>query len=403
MTRPDGLHLLTSIADIAAPDWDALLDATTAAAAPCLRHAYLASLEEAACVGGHSGWTPAHGTLWRDGKAIAAMPLYLKHHSYGEYVFDWAWAEAYARHGLAYYPKWLSAVPFTPIPGPRLLGSSAAARSALLAAVLAHVGASGHSSFHLLFPADEELALLRSEGMMIREGVQFHWHNRPPGARSLSVSPPASQEAPSHWADFDAFLASLSSEKRKKIRQERRRAAAHGLELHWLDGHTAQPKDWDFLWRCYASTYALHRSTPYLTRPFFHLLAERMPTALRLLIAARRGEPVAAALFLCDEKALYGRYWGALEDLPFLHFELCYYQGIDYAIRRRLRWFDAGAQGEHKIARGFEPVETWSLHWIRERRFAVAIADFLARERAHIQRYVEEARSLLPYRAADGD
>ena len=398
MKRPDGLHLLHGIADIAPAEWDGLLDATTDAPPPCLRHAYLASLEETGCVGGRTGWTPAHATLWQHGEAIAAMPLYLKHHSYGEYVFDWAWAEAYARHGLDYYPKWLCAVPFTPIPGPRLLGRDAVARRALLEAVLTHVGGSGHSSLHLLFPSDEDAALLASAGMMMREGVQFHWQNRPAGAPSAAAQAAGIPNAPARWADLDSFLAGLSSDKRKKIRQERRRAAAHGLELRWLDGHTAQPADWDFLWRCYAGTYALHRSTPYLTPTFFQRLAQRMPSALRLLLATRRGEPVAAAFFLCDARALYGRYWGALEDLPFLHFELCYYQAIEYCIDHGLERFEGGAQGEHKLARGLGPVRTTSAHWIADPRVRHAIDDSLGRERQGIAGYVDELNERSPFR-----
>lgn len=404
MERSDGLHLLPAIADIAAPDWDALLDATTDAAPPCLRHAYLASLEETGCVGGHTGWTPAHATLWQNGRAIAAMPLYLKDHSYGEYVFDWAWAEAYARHGLDYYPKWLSAVPFTPIPGPRLLARDAAARSALFEAVLAHVRAAGHSSLHLLFPSDEDAILLRSAGMMIREGVQFHWQNRPPRAASGAAEDRSGASTTAGWADFDAFLASLSSDKRKKIRQERRRASAHGLELRWLDGREAQPAHWDFLWRCYAGTYALHRSTPYLAPDFFHRLAQRMPTAVRLLLASRHGEPLAAAFFLCDARALYGRYWGTLEELPFLHFELCYYQAIEYCIAHGLERFEGGAQGEHKLARGLGPVRTTSAHWIADPRFRRAIGDYLTRERLSIDGYVDELHERSPFRQrATGD
>ena len=402
MNRPDGLHLLSRIGEIDAARWDALLDASSGNAPPCLRHAYLATLEDTGCVGGRTGWKPAHATLWRLGKLIAAMPLYVKDHSYGEYVFDWAWAEAYQRHGLDYYPKWLSALPFTPIPGPRILGCDRPARGALLDAVLAQVRESGASSFHILFPADDERPLLASSGMMIREGVQFHWENRPPTAASAApFSPlPHPQRGGGHtpWKDFDAFLASLNSEKRKKIRQERRRAAAHGLELRWLDGQAARAGDWDFLGRCYAMTYALHRSTPYLSTAFFHRLGERMPDAVRLLLACRQGEPVAAAFFLRDDKALYGRYWGALENLPFLHFELCYYQAIEYCIDQGLERFEGGAQGEHKLARGLRPVRTCSAHWIADPRFRRAVDDYLVRERNGMDDYVDELNDRAPFR-----
>lgn len=402
MNRPDGLHLLSRIADIDAACWDGLLDASSVAAPRVLRHAYLATLEDSGCVGGRTGWTPAHATLWQRGELVAAMPLYIKAHSYGEYVFDWAWAQAYDRHGLDYYPKWLSAVPFTPIPGPRILGRDLAAREALLDAVLASVRESQCSSFHILFPTEDELPLLVSAGLMVREGVQFHWLNRPAtiaGDTSVNGTPSRDGEnGDSRWKDFDAFLASLNSEKRKKIRQERRRAAAHGLELHWLDGHEARAEDWDFLGRCYAMTYALHRSTPYLSNAFFHRLGERMPDAVRLLLACREGQPIAAAFFLCDDKALYGRYWGALDNLSFLHFELCYYQAIAYCIAHGLERFEGGAQGEHKLARGLGPVRTYSAHWIADPRFRRAVDDYLARERDGMDGYVDELNERSPFR-----
>ncbi len=409
MSHPDGLHLLPSIAQIDAARWDALLEASAPAPAPCLRHAYLATLEETGCVGGRTGWTPAHATLWQQGELAAVMPLYLKDHSYGEYVFDWAWAEAYHRHGLDYYPKWLSALPFTPIPGARLLGRDLTARRTLLDAVLARVRASGCASFHVLFPAADELPLLAAAGMMIREGVQFHWQDAASSASGRGpVSPPTAELNGdgycAQWSDFDTFLASLNSEKRKKIRQERRRAAAHGLELRWLDGHDAGAEDWDFMARCYASTYALHRSTPYLTPRFFHRLGERMPGSVCLLLALRGDERIAAAFFLRDKRALYGRYWGALEDLPFLHFELCYYQAIEYCIAQGLERFEGGAQGEHKLSRGLRPVRTYSAHWLADPRFQRAVDDYLARERKGIEGYVDELHERSPFRrpAQDG-
>lgn len=408
MSRSDGLHLLPGIADIDATHWDALLEASSAAVPPCLRHAYLATLEDTGCVGGRTGWTPAHATLWQQGELTAAMPLYLKDHSYGEYVFDWAWAEAYHRHGLDYYPKWLSALPFTPIPGQRILGRDLPARRALLDAVLAQIRASGCASFHVLFPTADELPLLADTGMMVREGVQFHWQNQPPSpASQVSISSvstaPDNDGEPAHWKDFEGFLASLSSEKRKKIRQERRRATAHGLELRWLDGHDAQPSDWDFLARCYATTYAQHRATPYLSPAFFQRLGERIPASVRLLLALREGERIAAAFFLCDQKALYGRYWGALEHLPFLHFELCYYQAIEYCIAHGLERFEGGAQGEHKLARGLRPVRTYSAHWIADPRFRRAVGDYLTRERNGVGGYVDELHERSPFRRSTQD
>lgn len=368
------LRLIDDLSAIDAGAWDALADGQ----AP-LTHAFLATFEETGCVGPGTGWRPRHATLWDGDRLVAAMPLYEKDHSYGEYVFDWAWAQAYAHHGLAYYPKWLAAVPFTPVPGTRLLGGDAANRKALLAAVLAAAAKGGPSSLHVLFPAAAESDWMREAGLLIRQGVQFHWMN-------------------AGYHDFDGFLASLNHDKRKKIRQDRRRAGAHGLRYRWLDGALARAADWAFFHRCYALTYALHRSTPYLNIDFFIELARRAPQHVRLLIAERDGRPVASAFFLCDRSALYGRYWGAVEHLPFLHFELCYYQAIDYCITAGISRFEGGAQGEHKLARGLQPVVTHSAHWIREPRFRDAVDRFLAQETAGIGFYLDELAERSPFR-----
>ena len=383
MSSPDEFRLLGSIADIARQDWDALLPP---APTPCLHHAYLHALEASGCVGEASGWTPRHATLWTDGRLAAAMPLYLKTHSWGEYVFDWAWAEAYQRHGLDYYPKWLCAIPFTPVPGPRVLGQDPRARELLMAGVSRLAESSALSSLHVLFPGGRELASLQQNGLSLREGVQFRWSNT-----GTDGSP---------YADFDAFLGSLNHDKRKKIRQERRRASAHGLSLSWLNGHTATHEDWHFLYRCYANTYALHRSTPYLNLDFFLRLARARPEQVVLLVAARAGVPVACAFFLRDEETLYGRYWGAVEPLPFLHFELCYYQAIEHCIAHGLQRFEGGAQGEHKVARGLLPVKTYSAHWIADPRFRTAVDDFLGRERQHMGFYLDELNERAPYRSS---
>nr|WP_241762882.1 GNAT family N-acetyltransferase [Aromatoleum aromaticum] len=356
--------------------WDALTNGQV-----CVSHAFLAALEATGCVGAGTGWLPRHATLWEGPQLVAAMPLYEKHHSYGEYVFDWAWAEAYARHGLAYYPKWLAAVPFTPVPGMRLLGRDTTSRKALLQATLASAEESGLSSLHVLFPTETEAGWMREAGLLIRQGVQFHWFN-------------------AGYRDFNDFLGSLNHEKRKKIRQDRRHAAAHSLTFRWLDGTTANAADWAFFHRCYAATYALHRSTPYLGAPFFTQLASRAPHSVRLLLAEREGKPVASAFFLCDGEALYGRYWGATEHLPFLHFELCYYRAIDYCIGHRLSRFEGGAQGEHKLARGLQPVVTRSAHWIREPRWRDAVDRFLAQETAGIDFYLDELTERSPFRAS---
>lgn len=374
MTSPDGFELVTRLADIPAAAWDAL-----AGPQVCLSHAYLDALERTRCVGEGTGWVPRHAVLWRKGELAAAMPLYIKHHSYGEYVFDWAWADAYHRHGLDYYPKWLAAVPFTPIPGSRLLGRSADDRRALLKALLEIAGRSGLSSLHILFPDAEEGEWLKEAGLLLRQGVQFHWHNN-------------------GYDDFDGFLASLNHEKRKKIRQDRRHAAAHGLAMRWLDGHQASAADWAFFHRCYAATYALHRSTPYLNAAFFTELAASCPDGVRLLLAERDGTPVAGAFFLCDQSALYGRYWGATAALPYLHFELCYYQAIDYCIRHRLARFEGGAQGEHKLSRGLQPVVTRSAHWIADPRFRDAVDRYLVRETEGVGFYLDELADRSPFR-----
>lgn len=374
MPFADGFHLLSSLDQVPARDWNAL-----AGSQACLSHAYLHTLEATGCANAETGWTPRHATLWRDGTPLAALPLYAKQHSYGEYVFDWAWADAYRRHGLDYYPKWLSAVPFTPIPGARLLGQSADSRQQLLSATLEMARQSRLSSLHLLFPTEEEAAWMRDAGLLIRHGVQFHWRN-------------------AGYRDFDDFLASLNHDKRKKIRQERRRAGEHGLALRWLDGRMANAEDWAFFYRCYATTYALHRSTPYLSPVFFTRLADSQPSQVRLLLAERNGERVAGAFFLCDEEALYGRYWGATEHLPFLHFELCYYQAIEYAIGQGLSRFEGGAQGEHKLARGLEPVPTRSAHWIADPRFRDAVDRFLAQETEGMRFYLDELSERTPFR-----
>jgi len=374
MPFADGFHLLSSLDQVPARDWNAL-----AGSQASLSHAYLHTLEATGCANAETGWTPRHATLWRDGTPLAALPLYAKQHSYGEYVFDWAWADAYRRHGLDYYPKWLSAVPFTPIPGARLLGQSADSRQQLLAATLEMARQSRLSSLHLLFPTEEEAAWMRDAGLLIRHGVQFHWRN-------------------AGYRDFDDFLASLNHDKRKKIRQERRRAGEHGLALRWLDGRMANAEDWAFFYRCYATTYALHRSTPYLSPAFFTRLADSQPSQVRLLLAERNGERVAGAFFLCDEEALYGRYWGATEHLPFLHFELCYYQAIEYAIGQGLSRFEGGAQGEHKLARGLEPVPTRSAHWIADPRFRNAVDRFLAQETEGMRFYLDELSERTPFR-----
>ena len=371
---PESVRLVDSLDAVPADAWDRLHGGN-----PTLAHAFLDSLHRTGCASPATGWTPRYLTLW-DGQALAgAVPLYAKSHSYGEYVFDWAWADAYERHGLAYYPKLLSAVPFTPATGPRLMASSTAVRQALATALLDLARQQGVSSLHVLFPAESDAPALRGAGFLERAGIQFHWRN-------------------AGYATFDDFLAALSHDKRKKIRQERRRVAEAGVSMRRATGREASASDWDFFAACYRRTYRQHRSTPYLTREFFGMIAERMPDNVLLVIAERGGRPIAAALDLFSPAALYGRYWGATEFVPGLHFEACYYQAIEFAIERGIALVEGGAQGEHKHARGFLPVRTRSFHWLAHPAFARAVDDYLAREGAGIAEYVDELNDRSPFR-----
>ena len=372
--QPESLRILASLDSVDAAQWDAL-----AGANPTLAHAFLDSLHRTGCASTDSGWAPQYLTLWRDDGLAGAVPLYVKGHSYGEYVFDWAWAEAYERHGLAYYPKLVAAVPFTPATGARLLAHDEAARTALARALVDTAKGSDVSSLHVLFPRDADAAALRGLGLLERTGVQFHWRN-------------------AGYESFDAFLAALSHDKRKKIRQERRRVADAGVTLERLTGRDARATDWDFFNRCYRKTYREHRSTPYLTRQFFGMIAERMPDNLLLVIARRGGTPIAAALDLFGGGALYGRYWGSVEHVPGLHFEACYYQALEFCIERRLALFEGGAQGEHKHARGFLPEATRSFHWLRHPAFNKAVDEYLAKEGEHIAGYLDELNDRSPFK-----
>jgi uncharacterized protein len=371
------MHVAADLREVDAAGWDRLLANDPN---PFLRHAFLLALQESGCVGGESGWQPQFPCLFAaDGTLAAAAPLYLKTHSYGEYVFDWAWADAYHRHGLEYYPKGLVAVPFTPVPGPRLLARDSAARTALVATLQAIGDGSGLSSMHVLFPTDEEADALSRAGWLKRRGVQFHWTN--PG-----------------YPDFETFLGALAQPKRKKIRAERRKVAEAGVRLSVLEGAAIGERDWAFFSRCYRNTYALHHSTPYLNRAFFMRLSETMPDNLLMVLAHRGDRPIAASLLLRDAQAIYGRYWGALEHVPCLHFEASYYTPLEWAIANRIGRFEGGAQGEHKMARGFLPVETCSFHRLAHPAFADAIERFLAREAGGIEAYIDELDERAPFR-----
>jgi len=368
----ESISVVDSLAGVDPQEWNAL-----AGEQPCVRHEFFSALIESGCATARTGWLPQFVLLRRAGALAAAMPLFAKSHSYGEYVFDWAWAEAHERHGVRYYPKLLCAVPFTPVRGRRLLARRDADRQALADAALGL--ARRASSLHVLFPQAEEAERLREHGMLLRRTVQFHWRN----------------EA---YADFEAFLGKLSHARRKNIRQERRRVREAGVSCRWLEGDALGRAEWEFFNRCYRRTYAAHGSTPYLNLDFFLRLGAALPRNVAMVVAERAGRPVAASLFLVDAGTLYGRYWGALEHVPLLHFECCYYQAIEYAIARRLEVFEGGAQGEHKLFRGLMPVETLSAHWLADERFARAVEDYLAREGDGIARYVDELCEHSPFR-----
>lgn len=378
------IRVLDDPSAIAAARWDALLD-TQPAATPFMRHAYLAALHDSGSAVADTGWLPQFLVVERDAELLAACPLYLKDHSYGEYVFDWAWADAYRRHGLRYYPKLLCAVPFTPVPGPRLMARDAASRALLLQAMTQIARDAGLSSAHLLFLDDADREAAAGAGWMLRSTVQFHWQQR----------------EPQPYEDFADFLGSLQREKRKKIQQERRRVAEAGIEVTTLRGPEIDEAEWDFFYRCYTLTYRAHHSTPYLTRDFFRRMARTMAAHWLLFVARRGGRRVAASLVAIDAErgTAFGRYWGAVEPVPFLHFEACYYQPLAWCISNGFRRFEGGAQGEHKMARGLLPVQTWSAHWLAHPQFAQAVADFLAREGAGVESYLDELNERRPFKA----
>ncbi|MDA7086116.1 GNAT family N-acetyltransferase [Pseudomonas sp. SA3-5] len=370
------ISILYSLSELDASRWDALrIDQQ-----PFLCHAFLSALEDSGSVGGRSGWQAAHRVLQDgQGRVLAAMPAYVKSHSYGEYVFDHGWADACHRAGIDYYPKLLGAIPFSPVSGQRVLGDPLAAGQ-LLDELSASLTQQGLSSLHINFTSAADDALLRGrDGWLQRLGCQYHWRNR-------------------GYRDFQDFLDALSSRKRKQMRKEREQVAGQGIEFDWREGHQLSEDEWDFVYLCYANTYRVRGQMPYLTRTFFSLLAERMPQMIRVVLARQGGRPVAMAFSLIGGDSLYGRYWGCLAEFDRLHFETCFYQGMEYAIAQGLQRFDAGAQGEHKLIRGFEPVITHSWHYLCHPGLRAAVADFLEQERVGVRGYAEEARGLLPYR-----
>lgn len=371
-------HIVSSLAEVGQPAWDALI-ARQDKPNPFLSYAFLHALHESGSASEESGWQPQFIVLYDGEELAAALPLYVKSHSYGEYVFDWAWADAYHRNGFEYYPKLLSAIPFTPVTGPRLMAVDAAARAALIDVLRATQQASGVSSTHILYPPEAEAQQLAEAGYMLRSGVQFHWLN--PGYR-----------------DFDEFLATLERKKRKNINAERRKVHEAGVVLRRVRGIDVTEADWRLFNRCYRHTYRDHHSTPYLNLDFFLRIGRTMPENILLVIAERDGEPVASSMVIHNKDTLFGRYWGELEHVPCLHFETAYYQPLEFCIEQKIAVFEGGAQGEHKMARGFLPTRTWSAHWLAHEAFADAIERFLERESGGIDDYIDELNDRNPFR-----
>ena len=370
--------IVSSLAEIGEPAWKELL-ALQGDGNPFLSYAFLHALHESGSASADTGWQPQYLVLWQGDTLAAALPLYVKSHSYGEYVFDWAWADAYQRNGLDYYPKLLSAIPFTPVTGGRLLARDDAARAALVRLLCAQQQAAGMSSTHVLYPPQAQAAQLHEAGFMLRSGVQFHWLN-------------------AGYSDFEQFLATLEHKKRKNIRAERRKVREAGVTMRQLRGVDATEADWTLFHRCYSNTYAEHRSSPYLNLDFFLRIGAAMPENILLIVAERDGHAIASSLVIHDADTLYGRYWGALEHLPCLHFETAYYQPLEFCIAQKIATFEGGAQGEHKMARGFLPQKTWSAHWLAHPAFADAIERFLARENGGIESYMDELNERNPFR-----
>jgi uncharacterized protein len=386
VAKPDlfQLEIVDRLSAIPSSEWNALLPID---AGPFLRHEFLSALEETGCVGGNTGWQVAHLILKDDQKLLGAMPLYLKQHSYGEFVFDWSWAQAYEQQGMQYFPKALCAVPFTPVQGSRILsagdvdGSLVGQR--LIEGLKTLVLQNNLSSAHALFPYAAEVNELKNQGFMLRDSVQFHWHNQ-------------------GFTNFEQFLAALTMKRRKNIRREREQVSRELISFRHVPGITSTDADWQFFYRCYENTYLEHHSNPYLTEAFFKLWSKRMPENLHLIIAERSGIPIAASMLVVDPTTskAYGRYWGAIEHVNCLHFETAYYQAIEYCIANQIQIFEGGAQGEHKMARGFLPTTIQSAHFIADPQFAKAVQHFLNREHQGIGAYVDELAEHSPLKSS---
>ena len=354
-------------------DWNRLANG-----APLLSHEYFSALHDTGCAAEETGWQPRFLTAWDGPALIGAMPLYAKSHSYGEYVFDWSWADAYRRYGRRYYPKLVAAVPFTPVPGRRMLSANPSTRMHLLERALAQLR-DGFSSLHVLFVDEVEAREGEAIGMLTRAGLQFHWRN-------------------AGYRDFADFLAAFNHDKRKKIKQERRRLAEAGVTFERKVGHEVTAEDRAFFFDCYKRTYRAHHSTPYLSLDFFDAIGASLADHLLLVLGYRNGRRLCAALDIFDGDTLWGRYWGTREYVPGLHFETCYYQAIEFCIERGITCFEGGAQGVHKLARGLLPVRTHSLHAIADRGFATAIAEYCARERVDVTHSIDELEAGSPFR-----
>ena len=369
------LEIADSIQQIDPNSWDDLVGDM-----PLLSHAFLTALENSGSVGKGTGWQPYPMLVHEDGKLVGAMPLYVKSHSYGEYVFDWAWADAYQRNGMNYYPKLISAIPFTPIPSQRLISHSPQTQALMLEALTETVHKHHLSSAHVLFPDDFSADALSLAGWLKRNGVQFRWKNE-------------------SFTDFEDFLKTLSHDKRKKIHQERKKVIASGVVCKRIKGPDITPEQWRFFYECYENTYLEHHSTPYLTPAFFEEIGLTMPQNILLILAYLDDEPIAGALNIYHQTTLYGRYWGSVRYVPNLHFELCYYQAQEFCIAENIQYFEGGAQGEHKLARGFKPRPTCSFHQIVHPDFAHAIKDFVEKESQGIATYTNELEERVPFKA----
>ena len=427
------IRVLDSPQAIDAIQWNELLalQEPDGALNPFMRHEYLTAMQASGSAVPNTGWTPRLIALYNDTELLGACALYLKSHSYGEYVFDWAWANAYQQHGLAYYPKAVVASPFTPVPGPRLLAKDAALRVQLVKALIAWCESEKLSSLHLLFGHEADIAACAEAGLMLRHTVQFHWKNMvptlvaartalPPEGADLARGSPSLRPVahtlvaartalpPTHnqFKDFDDFLGSLNQEKRKKIRQERRKVTEAGVVFRAICGAEMSNADWDFFYRCYERTYLEHGNAPYLSRNFFELMASQMKENWLMFVAEREGRPMACSLIALStgtqdgQKTAYGRYWGALERVDCLHFEACYYQPLQWCIAHGFDSFEGGAQGEHKMARALLPVKTTSAHWLAHPSFADAVERFLAREGEGIAGYMQELERRNPFKPA---